>query len=125
MIINSSTRFAENSTSSLLDHVYTNVTNKSIKSGVCIFEIFDFFPTLFIANRIAILYNNKTKFKRSMKQVKLKDFSLDFKISLSKLNKKPPAKSIVNQDVLNLTTVFSSVLDKHAPVRPLIRKEIN
>ena len=34
MLINISTRFAENCKSSLLDHVYTNMTNKSIKSGL-------------------------------------------------------------------------------------------
>ena len=60
MIINNPTRFAENSKSSLFHHVYTNVTKKSIKSWVCIFEIFDYFPTFFVANnRTKIFYNNK------------------------------------------------------------------
>ena len=34
-----------------------------------------------------------------------------------------PDKSNVNQDVINLTIVFNSVLDKHAPMRPMSRKE--
>ena len=61
MLIINPTRFVEKCKFSLLDHVYINMTNKSIQSGVCIFEILDYFPTLFIFNRTKILYNNKTK----------------------------------------------------------------
>ena len=74
MLINIPTRFAENCKSSLLDHVYINITNESIKNGVCSFEISDQFPTFFIAHRSKILHNNITKFVRSMKQFKLEDF---------------------------------------------------
>ena len=122
MLINIPTRFAENCKSSLLDHVYTNMTNESIKSGVCIFEISDHFPTFFIAHRSKILHNFKTKFIRSMKQLKLEDFLLDLRNDLSKLNLKPD-KPNVNQDVINLTTVFNSVLGRHAPMRPMPRKK--
>ena len=122
MLINIPTRFAENCKSSLLDHVYTNMTNESIKSRVCIFEISDHFPTFFIAHRSKILHNNKTKFIQSMKQFKLEDILLYLRNDLSKLNLKPE-KSYVDQDVINLTTVFNSILDKHAPIRPMSRKE--
>ena len=57
-----------------------------------------------------------------MTQLKLEDFLLDLRNDQSKLNLKPD-KSNVNQDVINLTTVFNSVLDKHAPMRPMSRKE--
>ena len=100
MLINIPTRFAENCKSSLLDHVYTNMTNKSIKSGVCIFEISGYFPTCFIAHRSKILQNNNTAFIRSVKQFKLEDFLLDLRNDLSKLNLKPD-KSNVNQEVIN------------------------
>ena len=83
------------------------MTNKSIKSWVCIFEISDNFPTFFIANCTKILSNNKTKFKQSMKQCKLEDFLLHLRNNLSKLNLKPSDKFSVNQDVINLTTVFN------------------
>ena len=122
MLINIPTRFAETCKSSLLDHVYTNMTNESIKSGVCIFEISDHFPTFFIAHRSKILHNIKTKFRQSMKQFKLEDFLLELRNDLSNLNLKPD-KSDVNQDVINLTTVFNSVLDRHAPMRQMSRKE--
>ena len=56
-----------------------------------------------------------------MKQFKL-NFLIDLRSDLSKLNLKPD-KSNVNQDVLKLTTVFNSVFDKHAPMRPMSRKE--
>ena len=122
MLINISTRFAENCKSSLLDHVYTNMTNENIKSEICISEISDHFSTFFIAHRSKILHYNKTKFIRSVKQFQSKDFLLDLRNDLSKLNLKPN-KSSVNQDVINLTTVFNSVLDRHAPMRPMSRKE--
>ena len=89
MFINIATRFTENRKSSLLDHVSTNMTNKSIKSRVCIFEISDHFPIFFIAHRFKILHNNKTKFIRFMKQFKLEDFFLDLRNDLLKLNLKP------------------------------------
>ena len=57
-----------------------------------------------------------------MKQFKLEDFLLDLRNDLSKSNLKPD-KPNVNQDVINLTTVFNSVLDRHAPMRPMSRKE--
>ena len=89
MLINIPTRFAENCKYSLLNHVYTSMTNERIKSGVCIFEISNHFPTFFIAHRSKILHNNKTKFIRSMKLFKLEDFLLDLRNDLSKLNLKP------------------------------------
>ena len=122
MIINIPTRFAENCKFSLLDLVYTNMTNNSIKSGVCMFEISDHFSTFFVAFRSKILHNNKTKFIQFMKQLNLKDLLLDLRNDLSKLNLNPD-KSNVNYDMINLTTVFNSVLDKHAPMRPMSRKE--
>ena len=54
-----------------------------------------------------------------MKQFKIKDFLLDFTNNWSKLNMKPPDKSNINQDVINLAAMFSSVRDKHAPMRPM------
>ena len=41
---------------------------------------------------------------------------------MSKLNLKPN-KSNINQDVINLTIVFNSVLDEHPPMRPMSKKE--
>ena len=57
-----------------------------------------------------------------MKEFKLEDSLLDLRNDLSKLSMKPD-KSNVNQDVINLTTLFNSVLDRYAPMRPMSRKE--
>ena len=56
-----------------------------------------------------------------MKQFKLEDFLFELRNDLPNLNLKPD-KSNVNQDVINLT-VFNSVLDRHAPMRPMSRKD--
>ena len=41
MTIGNPTRFSENCTSSLLDHIHTNITTKSTYSGISAFEISD------------------------------------------------------------------------------------
>ena len=48
--INVPTRFAHNCTSSLLDHIYSNILKKDTSSGVCVFEISDHLPTFFTVN---------------------------------------------------------------------------
>ena len=64
---------------SLPDHAYMNMIKKSIKNGVCIFEILDHFPTFFKANRTKILYNNKTKINNNNK-IKIKPSTVQCKL---------------------------------------------
>ena len=45
LLINNPTKYPDNCKSTLLDHIYTNSTKQTAKSGVCIFEISDHLPT--------------------------------------------------------------------------------
>ena len=48
MTIRNPTRFANNCSPSLLDHVYTNISSKNTSSGVSMFEISDPLPLFFL-----------------------------------------------------------------------------
>ena len=80
MLIDLPTRFADNCKFSLLDHIYTNITNQVHESGVCIFDISDHLPTFFIAKIIKCVLNKITKFKRDMTYFKLDDFLIELKL---------------------------------------------
>ena len=121
LLINIPTRFADNCKSSLLDHIYTNLTNKNNQSGVCMFEISDHLPIFFIAKNVKCFSNKRTKFIRSLKNFDSENFVIDLQNKLSTIGAE--VKTNVNQDVANLTTMFNSVLDKHAPKRLMSRKE--
>ena len=121
LLINIPTRFADNCKSSLLDHIYTNLTNKNNQSGVCIFEISDHLQIFFIAKNVKCFSNNRTKFIRSLKNFNSENFVIDLQNKLSTIGAE--VETNVNQDVANLTTMFNSVLDKHAPKRLMSRKE--
>ena len=118
-LVDAPTRFAStvNCNSSLLDHVYTNMTKKTL-SGVCLFELSDHMPTFFIIPNTKSHLTNKSKYKRCMKTFGLEDFFNDFQENLSKIDFKSTNTS-ANNDVYSLTSTFKSILDKHAPIAPL------
>ena len=121
--INVPTRFVDNCKSSLLDHIYSNIHKKNTASGVCVFEISDHLPTFFTAKNTKCSYLYKTMFKRSMKNFKIEDYLLDLDLAFSSINITDLNKSNMSQGVSNFTSTFNSVLDKHAPLTALTRKE--
>ena len=62
-------------------------------------------------------------FKRSMKNFKIEDYLLDLNSAFSSTNITDLCKSHISQGVSNFTSTFNSVLDKHAPLTVLTRKE--
>ena len=48
LAINNPTRFANNYSPSLLDHIYTNITKQNTTSGISSFQISDHLPTFFL-----------------------------------------------------------------------------
>ena len=66
---------------------------------------------------------SRTMFKRSMKNFKIEDCLLDLDLTFSSINITDFNKSNISQGVLNFTFTFNSVLDKHAPLTVLTRKE--
>jgi len=120
MTINNHTRFSENCKPTLLEHMYTNLIKKDTYSGVALYELSDHIPTIIIAKNAKCALKSETKFKRCMKNFILKDFFIDLNEKLSKMK----LDSInINSDVDNVLSTFMSVLDKHAPLRPMSIRE--
>jgi hypothetical protein len=58
-------------TEALIDHIYTNVLNKPITSGICLTKISDHFHVFLILHKI------KSATKRNMKKRNFKNFNND------------------------------------------------
>ena len=126
LLINSPTRFADNSKSTLLDHIYTNITKQTAKSGVCIFKISDNLPAFFIVKNTKCFSDAKTKLIRNMRNFSLKTFLTDLNSELSSLSQDFSSETktaSVNQNEFNLVNMFNSIIDRHAPLRLMSRQE--
>ena len=61
-----------------------------------------------------------------MRHFSLKTFLIDLDNELSSLSQDSSSETdtaSVNQDASNLVTMFNSIIDKHAPLRPMSRQE--
>ena len=59
-LINSPTRYSSNCTPSLLDHIYTNISNLRKTSGICLHDISDHLPTFLNIDNFQHSIKNKT-----------------------------------------------------------------
>ena len=73
-------------------------------------------PTLIIAKNTKCFGEKKIRFKRFMKHFILEDFLKDLDNKLLTYSIKLSDEKNVNQNVLNLTSIFKKTLDKHAPM---------
>lgn len=122
-LISSPSRFFTNCTPSLLDHVYTNLSNRSKTSGLCLFDISDHLPTFFIAKNIEASTYTKSIFKkRSMKTFNLEDFLTDLLKHLQNVESVTSTVT-VNEMATSLSSAFDIILNKHAPLRTMTRRE--
>ena len=106
-----------------LDHIYTNINKPRTKSGVCIYDISDHFPIFFILERSKLSSKTEKKLTRCTKSFNLENFLFDLNYQLS-TNMFDSKTSRVDNDVKCLNDTFIAVLDKHAPLRNITRKEM-
>ena len=116
-LINSPTRHFSNCTSLLLDHLYTNISNLCKTSGICLYDISDHLPTFLKIDNFQPSIKNKTVYRRSMKHFNLKHFVTDLQEHLQIIDVANPNSSV------NKTSAFEFLLNKHAPLHPLSRRE--
>ena len=121
-LINSPTRYSSNCTPSLLDHIYTNISNLRKSSGICLYDISDHLPTFFNIDNFQHSIKNKTVYRRSMKHFNLEHFIADLQEHLQNIDVANP-NSNVNNDSKQLISAFEFLLNKHAPLQPLSRQE--
>jgi len=124
LMIDNHTSFAKNCNPSLLDHIYTNISKGETHSGVSLFELSDHLPTFFITKQSKCIQKTIAKLKRCLKNFCFENFLTDLNDNLSKIEI-DSTKTNVNSDVVKVSSMFKSILDKHAPLRPMSRKEKN
>ena len=121
-LINSATRYLNNWLPSLLDHIYTNISNLRKTSGICLYDISDHLPTFLNIDNFQLSIKNKTVYRRSMKHFNLEHFIADLQEHLQNIDV-ANLKSNVNNDSKQLTFAFEFLLNKHAPLQPLSRRK--
>ena len=120
-IVKHATRHSSNSKSSLLDHIYTNTAEDTIKNFCLSYDISDHLPSLSILN--SINYNKSNYFKKMIRDTK-KFVVDDFLAELSdKFSDFSFERLSANELWNNFETIFNLVLNKHAPLRLQTRSE--
>ena len=62
---------------SLLDHIYSNITRKTLLSKPCFFDILDHLPVCLIIKNLNSNKNGEIKLKRCMTSFVTEDFLID------------------------------------------------
>ena len=121
-LLTSPTRFFSNCTPSLLDHIYSNMSNHPKTSGICLYDISDHLPTFLMIETLKHPVLRKPSYKRSMKNFDIKNFLVDLHKHVENINVSNPNTS-VNSNATSLSSVFELALNKYAPPRPMSRRE--
>ena len=110
-LITKATRITYHS-KTLIDHIYTNVPCKTIKSGICLADISDHLPCFctFTSN---LPFSNQQKFYRDFTTFRKEKFIEDLKtvdfMSLINTNVHESMSSVINK--------LQHITDKHAPTK--------
>ena len=117
-IITKATRITDH-TSTLIDHIYTNVPGKTITAGICLADVSDHLPVFCtIANKLRV--TNETKYFR--------DFSTfnheAFQNALANIDFKSLVTEDVNVSMNNITQTLQQISDLHAPVRKASKQKL-
>ena len=112
-IISSPTRVSQTS-SSLIDHIYTNIDVSNVREGTIIADLSDHFPVCAIFDDIRITKANAPQIRfRSYKRYQLVDFHRDLANA--------PWDTVyecadVNDAYCKFSSLFIDICDKHAPL---------
>ena len=106
----------------MLDHIYTNISNLRKTGRICLYDILDHLQTFLNIDNFQPSSKYKTVYRRSMKHFNLEHFIADLQEHLQNVDVANP-KSSVNNDSKQLTSAFEFLLNKHAPLQFLSRRE--
>ena len=123
LIINAPTRFSRHSKPSLLDHVYSNITQIDTIGKPCLFHISDHLPTCAIINSFGGNNKFKSKMLRCMKTFEVEEFIVDLNCELQSCCNMNNQDTDVNEDVSRITETFMKTLNSHAPLTSMSRRE--
>ena len=105
---------------SLLDHIYCKLRNTTQIAGTAIFDVSDYLP-IFLLLSISINRKSEEQIIRCMKNFNLENFLIDLEEALSPRNFN--TGSTVHNDFDEFIHIFQTIINKHAPLRRLSRRE--
>ena len=116
-IITKATRITDH-TVTLIDHIYTNTSEKLIKSGICLADISDHLPVFCImANTLPT--NNEPRFFRDFIHFNKNAFHQD----LLAVDFKSLTSTDVNESVTTIVHNLSAIAARHAPLRKASKRQ--
>ena len=123
-LINKPTRITETS-ATLLDHMYSNMTNQITNRGILRFDISDYLPTFCCLGFKSLTRHNK-KLIRDMKHFDRENFLDDINNLVSQNNNCFVIGGNCNADTIfdEFLHDFSKAVNAHAPLRTQTRKEL-
>ena len=117
--ITSPTRITTNSCS-LIDHLYSNLPEQALSTKVLIHNISDHLPIVACINIFNKIRFNPSSYKiRDMTNFNENNYLLDLENNLQKVDFKDAEHSFNT-----FSTIFSEIINTHAPMKTLSRKEI-
>ena len=126
-LLTSPTRFFTNCTPSLLDHIYSNMSNHRKTSGICLYDISDHLPNFLIMKILKHSTLRKPSYKRSMKNCDIDNFLADLQKHVENIDASNPYTGVNSNSKYNskfdLSSVFELALNKHAPPRLMSKME--
>ena len=120
-LINKPTRITE-STATLLDHLYSNMTNNISNRGVLTCDISDHLPTFCCLRKKTIKKQDK-KLARDMKNFNKTNFLNDINVLVSTINNVQDDELDPEKVIDKFLDGFAEIVNLHAPLRPQTRKE--
>ena len=125
-LINNPTRFSFNSKPSLLDHIYTNNILNGKECGICLYNISDHLPVfVMIKNCKSIISNDVAAYTRCMRNFNPELFLGDLNSKLHQIEENILIDNDIENNFQNFISFFLKLLNQHAPVKQLSRREKN
>lgn len=123
--VNAATRFSSNFlTSSLLDHVYTNIALDKVITNIILYDISDHLPCIVFIKNMSPRSNNKVNYmKQDFKHFDESSFLTDLDSNLSPFSKLINTTLDPNNLWNNFEQIFNDTVYSHAPIRKVTRKE--
>ena len=124
-LIDKPTRITDNS-STIIDHIYTNIFDKPLDSGILSYDISDHLP-VYCSLRIGTSRNCEPILRRCSKNYKAENFVDDICIEMDNIQTKyQDHKSKISGNSLFTTFIssFTQTHNKHAPLVELSKKKM-
>ena len=109
--------------STLIDHIYTNATTQNITSNVILNDFSDHFPVSVLIHNLKNKSTPAASMIRDYKSFKPEDFIVDLSEELDRVDFTLDLLSS-RDDFATFLQIFVNALNKHAPLRKKSRKEV-